>query len=199
MTATEFVSSYTAAAREQINFAWNGKHAEEFQDINQNFRWQVVEHCIAQPDTASVLLLEHLFLADAAWAEEAWSSPNHFAELGRILLERGQNTALDSFSKGFIRSFDTFGACHQIQLSKPVLEQLIAGTKKLLSEAAEENDRKRLEAVQELFSKMESQTATQGWATVAPGTPISNIRVIWPRWYHKLWAKISSLWRRRVA
>lgn len=176
-TVAEFVSQYTSTSRGKIAFAWNGKHASEFQDSNQEFRWQVVSYCIAQPEQVSPLLLEHLFLADAEWAAEAWGSPVHFAQLGSLLLERGQEAVLDTFSKGLVRSFDTFGACHQIKLSKTLLARLIASAKESFSQATEHNHRKRLGSVLELFAKLENETATEGWAIIAPGTPASNIEV----------------------
>lgn len=197
-SAAEFISQYTASSRGEIDFAWNGKHAADFRDSNQEFRWQVVDLCINQSSLASPLLLEHLFLADAEWAAEAWGSPHHFAQLGSALLEVGQEAVLDSFSKGFVRSFDTFGACHEIQLSKPLHARLSASAKEALSVATEENHLKRLEAALALFTKLENETATQGWAKVEPGTPVSNIHVVWPRWYHRLWEKISGVWNRRA-
>jgi hypothetical protein len=195
---TEFISHYTDASCEQIAFAWNGKHASEFQDANQVLRWEVIEICIAQPAIAPLLLLEHAFLADADWAVEAWGSPHHFAQLASVLLERGQEAAMDSFSKGFVRSFDTFGACHEVTLSKPLLLRLTQSVKESLSYATEEDHQKRFEAVLELFVKLENQTATQGWATLKPGTPVSNIRVVWPRWYHKLWRKLTDIAKNRT-
>jgi hypothetical protein len=140
-------------------------------------------------------LLEHLFLADAEWAAEAWGSPHHFAELGTLLLVRGQEATIDCFSRGYVRSFDTYGACHQIQLSQPLLSKLSVAANEQLAHAADEDQKKRLEAVVELLAQSEKNTATQGWAQVRPGTPISNIRVVWPRWYHKLWAKVIGFLR----
>lgn len=195
-SVAELISRYTASSRGEIDFAWNGKYAADFRDSNQEFRWQVVDLCISQSSLVSPLLLEHLFLADAEWAAEAWGSPRHFAKLGSTLLEVGQEAVLESFSKGFVRSFDTFGACHEIQLSKPLLARLAASTKEALGIAVDENHLRRLEATLALFTKLEKETATQGWVKVEPGTPVSNIRVVWLRWYHRLWEKISSLWRR---
>ena len=193
-TTVEFISKYAATDHGRIAFAWNGKHAAEFQDSNQQFRWEVVTLCIARPEHASLILLEHLFLADAEWAGQAWGSPHHFAQLGKTLLECGQEHALDSFSKGFVRSFDTFGACHEIRLPETLLVRLIACAQESLSNASEENSRNRLKAALELFGKIKNATSTQGWAKVEPGAPVSDIRVVWPRWHHRLWAKLSRLW-----
>jgi hypothetical protein len=198
-SVTDFISQYTASSRSAIDFAWNGKHAADFRDSNQEFRWQVVDRCINQSRLASPLLLEHLFLADAEWAAEAWGSPHHFAELGSALLEIGQEGVLDSFSRGFVRSFDTFGACHEIQLSGPLLARISASAKEALSMATEEDHQKRLEATLELFTNLENKTATQGWAKVETGTPVSSVHVTWPRWYHRLWKKISSIWSPQAA
>lgn len=195
---SDFISQYTQASQVQIGFAWNGKHAQEFEDSNQEFRWQIANQCIAQPESASPVLLEHLFMADAEWTAEAWGSPQHFAQLATVFLERGQEAAVVSFSTGFTRSFDTFGACHEIQLSDHLRSRLTLYAKELLSQTADDSRRKQLEAVIELFAKLESKTATHGWAKVSPGTPVSDIRVVSPHWYHRLWAKLSGLWHRRA-
>ena len=173
-TVAEFVSQYTPASRDQITFTWNGKHASEFRDANQKFRWQVVDYCIAHKEQAPPILLEHLFLADAEWAAEAWGTPAHFAQLASALLERGQEAVLDTFAKGLVRSFDTFGACHYIRLPKPLLVRLAESAQASLAQATEQDHRKRLESVLELFAKLEKGSATEDWAIIAPDMPASN-------------------------
>jgi hypothetical protein len=119
------LSNYSPSERERIAFAWNGKHAEGFIDANQSFRWAIVKECIANSERVPLPLLEDLFLADADWAVQAWGAPEHFAPLGFVLLVRGGSAALESFAKGFNASFDTFGACHEIQLPAGLLPSLI--------------------------------------------------------------------------
>ena len=187
---SQFISNYSEVERGRIVFAWNGKHAAEFVDANQDFRWSVVEHCLANPNLPTPLLLSHLFLADAEWSKEAWGSPHHFERLGALLLQRGEGDALASFSEGFNRSFDTFGACHAMSLSPELLERLSAATNSALAAATDETSRKLLSTLRDLFAKLAQGTASKGWATVAAGTPVTNIRVVWPRWYHRLWAKL---------
>ena len=194
----EFIAKYTEADRQRLAFAWNGKQAEEFQDANQEFRWKVVHACVASPKDASPLLLEHLFLADSEWSREAWCSPHHFAQLGGALLVRGEGAVLGSFAKGFIASFDTFGSCHELRLPAELLGRLAQHTEQALAGMSDEEQRKPLEATTALFGKLRDGSAIQGWATVEPGAPVTNIRVVWPRWYHRAWAKVSSLWRRHA-
>ncbi len=195
--AAEFISKFTPKLSGKIDFAWNGKHAADFVDTNQIFRWQVVELCIENSQLASPILLERLFLADANWSVEAWGSPYHFAQLGKILLERGEEKAIESFSKGFICSFDTFGACHEIRLSEQLLGRLKQHVKLALDKNIDELQRKELESAAELFEKIGAGVADQGWARVEPGTPVSNIRVIWPRWFHKIWIKAKAIFSKQ--
>jgi hypothetical protein len=192
---SSFIATYSTAEQPRVAFAWNGKHAAEFVDANQEFRWSIVEHCLANPSDPSPLLLAHLFIADAAWSTQAWGSPRHFAQLGALLLERGEANALASFAEGFVRSFDTFGACHAMSLPPQLLTRLSTATCAELATANDESIVKRLTAARDLFVKLAEGTATQGWATVPSGTPVTNVRIVWPRWYHKLWAKVAGGWR----
>ena len=198
LNITDFVEKYTEADRERIAFAWNGKHAADFEDANQEFRWKVVHACLASPGVASPLLLEHLFLADSQWSCEAWSSPHHFAELGSALLVRGEESALGPFARGFVASFDTFGSCHELHLPSELLARLARHAQQALAEAPDEEQRKPLEAVIELFAKLQDGTAGHGWAKVAPGTPVATMHVVSPRWYHQAWVKFTALWGRNA-
>jgi hypothetical protein len=193
-----FIEKYSEPDRARIVFAWNGKHAAEFEDANQGFRWAVVQACQASPASAPPLLLEHLFLADSEWSCQAWGSPHHFAELGSALLVRGEEAALSSFAKGFVASFDTFGACRELRLPPELLTRLAHHTQLALAEVSGEEQRKPLEAAAKLFAKLQKGSASQGWVKIAPDTPVSNVRVVWPRWYHKAWAKVTSLWNRNI-
>jgi hypothetical protein len=195
----EYIANYVESDAERIAFAWNGKHATEFVDTNQDFRWQVIRHCVAHPESASVPLLEALIRADAAWSREAWCSPNHFDSLARVLLVCGREAALDTFTECFLASFDTFGACHQMELPPELLSELTSALRQRIAAAANDNHCKRLESVLELFEKLAQGTAAKGWATLAPGTSVTNVRVVWPRWYHRPWLYLKSFFGRRSA
>ncbi len=188
----EFIEHYTPSEREKVAFAWNGKHAEGFIDTNQSFRWAVVKECIANSERVPLALFEDLFLADADWAVQAWGAPEHFAPLGCALLVRGGSAALESFANGFYASFDTFGACHQIHLPVGLLPSLMTSVREMQEIATDERQKVRLESTLELFQKLEGTKATVGWVKVAPGTEVSDIRIVWPRWHHKVWG-----WLRR--
>lgn len=192
----EYVTNYTAADAARVAFAWNGKHAEEFQDANQEFRQAVATYCIEHPEQASPELLATLFLADAAWSREAWGAPGHFAQLASTLLLRGSEAALDTFAKGLYASFDTYGACHHMQLPQPILRTLSEALRQRIPQGSDAQLKKCLEGALELFDKLQRGAAAQGWVTLPPGTPVSNVRVVWPRWYHRAWRRIQSWFSR---
>lgn len=187
----EFIDQYTTSDYKAIAFAWNGKHSAEFVDANQSFRWSVVKECIANSENAPMHLLEDLFLADADWAVQAWGAPEHFALLGRTLLIRGGCAVLQSFAKGFNASFDTFGACHEIQLPADLLPLLISSVREMNEIATDERQKAMWESTLELFLKISGQKATDGWVKVAPGTAVSDIRIVWPRWDQKIWGWLT--------
>jgi hypothetical protein len=187
-----FIAGYSSEYQPRIAFAWNGKHAADFVDGNQQFRWEVIGHCIAHPEAAGPAILADLFLADAEWSRQAWGAPQHFGKLGALLLERGGDEALVPFSEGFASSFDTYGACHAMTLPPFVLARLREATVVALAAARDDAATKRLTACRELFGKLTDGTARNGWATVAPGTTVSGVRVMRTGWLHKLRAKLAS-------
>jgi O-acetyl-ADP-ribose deacetylase (regulator of RNase III) len=73
-----------------------------------------------------------------------------------------------------VRSFDTFGACHYIQLPEALLALLTVSAMELFSQATEPKQCKRMEKVLELFAKLDKGSAKQGWGTIAPGVLATN-------------------------
>jgi len=195
--AAVFVAGYSPADRARIDFAWNGKHADQFVDAHQQMRWDVVSYCLSAPGSAPSELLQHLFLADAAWTREAWGSPQHFGALAALLLQRGGEAVIETFASGLNASFDTFGACHEMTLSPELAARLAVVAQEKAAIATDDRMRKCLENAVELFAKLQKGTAQQGWAVVASGTPVRNVRVVWPRWYHKLLRTLSA-WVKRA-
>jgi hypothetical protein len=196
---TTFVASYSEADRPRIDFAWNGKHAAEFSDTNQQFRRDVVSYCIEEPGKASAELLGHLFTAEALWAREAWGSPQHFGTLAAALLQRGGEGSLDTFARGLSASFDTLGACHRtMRISPDLAARLAVAARESAAIPGDADLKGRLQTASQLFERIQKGTASQGWVSVPPGTPVQNIRVAWPRWYHKVWTKLSAWINKRA-
>jgi len=182
----DYIANYATDDSTKTDFAWNEKHAEEFEDCNQDFRQAVVEACIDEPSTASTELLQHLFIEEAKWAREAWGSPRNFGQLGQLLLERATEEAVRTFATGMNYSFDTFGACHEITLSASNLEAVTEIVDTFLATESDDQLRPRYESVKELLAKIGEGSATEGWVKIAPVTPVTNVRVVKPPLLHRL-------------
>jgi hypothetical protein len=174
----KFIDDYSSEKINAISFQWNGKHASEFFDANQEFRTELTESVIKNPENVSVDLVRDLFIESSKWSVEAWCSPFYFSKLGEIILSKGGKQYLNDFLTGFIASFDTFGACHQMSLNKLTLNTLLLEIKERLQQKTDEGKKKQLEAGLDLFTKLASGTAHEGWATITENTPITNIRVV---------------------
>lgn len=188
----EFVRGYDRSDWERLRFAWNGQHAEDFEDANQEFRAAVTRYAIENPGEATAELLADLFQAHSEWSREAWCAPLGFEEIGALLLSGGGGAVLPRFAKGFVATFDTFGACHAMQLDPTLLRSLQVRCRELLAGYLQEEDRKRLGSVDELFEKIRKGTAHEGWAVVSPGppAPVANIRVVGP--VRPFWARVKA-------
>jgi hypothetical protein len=191
----EFVRGYGPGHLGRIRFAWNGKHADEFVDANEDFRASVVEYVRERPGEASAELLADLFKEGASWAREAWCSPHGFEEVAAALLARRGEDALPDFSWGFLQSFDTFGACHHMTL-EPILARRLQRAAEDGASVAAPEARPGWEAMRDLFSKLAAGTAREAWGLVAPGTTVSKVSVL-PGWRLALAAFWKRLLRRR--
>jgi hypothetical protein len=96
-------------------------------------------------------------------------------------------------------SFDTFGACHEIILSTGGLQTATAIIDNLLEAESEEERRPQYESAKELFAKIGKGSATEGWAKLAPGTPVSNIRVVRPTLIQRLLERLIGRANRNKA
>jgi hypothetical protein len=176
----QFVSDYTSANLKWIRFAWNGRHAVELVDANQDARSDVIHHVLEFPDTAPVALLRDLFVEEARWCREARVVSLYFSALAELLLRKGGVAELDAFLTGLMASFDTFGACHQVRLTPPELAEFIGEIDRLLRLEGDPEKKTQLRNGRDLFHKLKDGTARKGWVLLHPGTPASEIRAVQP-------------------
>lgn len=119
-----FVSQYSSPDAARVAFVWNGKHAEEFKDDSQVFRWQVIEYCLTHPDAAPAELLAALFEAETRWTREARGASKYLTRTAELFLKRVRASRLDVFIRGVLRSKDTYGACSQMELPEELAMEL---------------------------------------------------------------------------
>lgn len=189
-----FVRGYLPGHVARIQFAWNGKHAREFVDANEPFRAAVLEYVRAHPGEASAELLTDLYKECASCSREAWCSPRGFEEIAAALLARRGEDALPDFRWGIGQSFDVFGAVHRMKLD-PALAVRLRGAAEAAIATASPEDQGAWEELRDLFAGLAAGTATRGWASIDPGTPVHDVRVV-PRWEVVLrtaWTRLISL------
>lgn len=64
-TVDNFITLYEGDNR-RIRFAWNGKHADDFEDANETFRAAVLARLLAHPELAPLPLVRDVFVAETA-------------------------------------------------------------------------------------------------------------------------------------
>lgn len=179
--ATEFARRYTPDQRGQIRFNWNGKCAAEFIDDNQEFRRTVVNAVLLDPAESPIELLRDLLEEEALWSHEAWCTPDTYPDLLTVLLRRGGPAALADFASAMSATLDTFGSAHTMALTPDEARRFREESMRLLAREPDERRRTQVQMAVELFEKLQAGTATEGWAVVPPGTPVTNIRVVYAR------------------
>ena len=133
-------------------FAWNGKHAEEFEDANYEFRHAVLEVVMADLAAAPIELIRDLYDAETALAKEAWGV---YAEAVRALAEelltRGGPEYVEDFLTGKLgRGMDAHCAAY-FDCPRELAERLLAEVEARLAIGADGHRKQLLEAGREIF------------------------------------------------
>ncbi|MFZ5985867.1 MAG: hypothetical protein ACOYWZ_01920 [Bacillota bacterium] len=182
MEVKSFVSNYISEKDiENIEFKWNGKHAEEFEDFNQDFRFAVAEYIIENNCTdISLELVRDVFIAESEWAKEVWGTSKYFSLISECLLGKGDESIAKCFLEGFHKSFDTYACMHSITIEEHLAENYIKIFENLRMNETDEQLIKWLDSGKELMEKFIKGNASQGFVSLKPGTQIENVRVIHP-------------------
>jgi hypothetical protein len=131
-----FITSYSENDSGQIAFAWNGQHGKDLQDRNLNFRRQVLEEVLRDPDVVPIPLVCEIFEAETCFAKEAWGVDMRIGRLAEILLTRGGPSFVEDFFRGKYRSQDTYMATGTFPtLAKALLAEMDARLQTNLPEA----------------------------------------------------------------
>jgi hypothetical protein len=124
---TAFVDGYDGTQQARITFAWNGKHAKEFQDANLELRRLVIENALPRLDVVPLALVRDLFTAETQFAQEAWGVNTCVSALAQALLIRGGASELEVYGAAIGRGMDAGLASKNIQLP-PTLSLSLAQT-----------------------------------------------------------------------
>lgn len=174
----EFIEEYSDESHSKIAFAWNGLHADQFQDDNIDFRQDVIHYILANPVGVPTLLIRDLFSAEADFAKEAWCVDNSFQKLGELLLTYGGIEYINDFLSGYIACFDTYCACHMMELDLITLHAMQTGIDQRIHKTHDNQQMELYEVGKELFDKLRKGNAADGLVRLKPGTPVTGIRVV---------------------
>ena len=147
-----YITSYDAD-NSRIRFAWNNQHGERFEDVNQEFRRQVLARTLEQPELAPYALIRDLFIAETKWADEASCVDRRVGELASLLLTRGRAAAVDDFLLGRSLNFDTFCACGLAAIDAELRQELCDAIIERLADETDAPTRSLLEEGLHFFER----------------------------------------------
>ena len=152
-----FVANYDDTCAERIRFAWNGKHADSFEDANYEFRKSVIERVLVDLDAAPLPLVRDLFTAETELSREAWCIDERVAQLAENLLVRGGTEMLFNFLRGKSQSFDASMCCGTVKLPPELSRALLAFVESQLAASPSDADRALLELGQRQFASAQPE------------------------------------------
>jgi hypothetical protein len=174
----DFLRNYSLSERGRLTI--DAPVEGTFRDGNSLFRKSVIRHVISNPEEAPPSLLQDLFVEEASWAERAGIVSPTFTALAEILLSRTRTMYLTEFLKGFFASFNTFGACHQMNLGETTISPILEEIRCRLRSGPSVSERVRLEAGEALFMKLQNGTAKEGWYSTDGPVKVEAVWTIGP-------------------
>ena len=136
----DFINRFDPSDVARVAFAWNGKHADDFEDANLDFRRAVVKEVLANPEAASVELLRALVDAETAFAKEAWGTNLWVHTLAEHMLIRGSTKVVSDFLTFWYRGMDAHCELSRVSLPAHVAEQCEAFCAKRLATVVSESE-----------------------------------------------------------
>lgn len=137
----QFIEGYSKSNFEKIKFDWNGKHGNELEDFNLEFRMNVCEYLCKNFSIASDELILDLYQELSASAKEMWSIYNKYHLFAQEVLNRGKTKYLLEYAKGATQSFDTILASGNISLEEYERQEMIDFAIEQMKSNSNENQR----------------------------------------------------------
>jgi hypothetical protein len=113
LSISRFIEKYDAASDfSKISFSWNGAHATEFKDFNQDFRDKIsIFICLNNNIKVPHTLLKDLVQEIGKASQNAWGAPEYVFILSELLLKETRGTYVETFGEMLFSNMDTYGAC----------------------------------------------------------------------------------------
>lgn len=120
-----FAKNYSDKDFDQIKFDWNGKHGDEFEDKNFDFRMQLCETIKYDLSDSSEKLILDLYLELSKCAKESFGVYNSYHLFANELLERTGTKYFDEYIEGASKSMDTGLSSGRLNLSKERITEIL--------------------------------------------------------------------------
>lgn len=136
----KFVENYSGKDFDRIKFLWNGKHGDDFEDKNHEFRMQVCETIKDDFSYSSDQLIVDIYLELSKCAAEAWGVYESYHLFANELLERGGTKYFDAYIEGASQCMDTEFSSGQLDLSRERVHEILDHITSTLANARNESD-----------------------------------------------------------
>ena len=136
----EFARSYTKKKFELIKFNWNGKHGDEFNDSNYDFRMQLCEIIKDDFSLYSDEMILDLYSELSKSAKETFGVYNSFHLFANEILERGGVKYFDHYVEGASKSMDTGLSSGRLNLTKTRIDEILRHIKYKIEHNSNENE-----------------------------------------------------------
>ncbi len=154
----KFAENYSSDQYDEIKFDWNGKHGDDFVDINYDFRIQLCETIKDDFSICPDQLIVDLYIELAKWAKEAFCVYNNFHLFANELLERGGVKNFDKYVEGASKSMDTGMSSGILKLSNSRIKEILSHIKSKLNDSNENDDLKGYAYMLKRFEWLKKQT-----------------------------------------
>lgn len=146
-----FSDNYSPDDFDKIKFEWNGKHGEDFSDINYNFRTQLSEYLIPNLKNTKIELIRDLFIEHSKCAKETWGVYNNFHLFAQELLTRGKVKYFNDYMVGALRSMDTYLSSGKVEINKELARELLDYINNKIEKTNDDSERKLCSIFKERF------------------------------------------------
>lgn len=152
MKIEKFITEYSNSDFERIKFDWNGKHGDDLEDPNMDFRMELCEFLIKDFSIANDKLILDLYQELSKSSKETWGVYRSYHLFAQEILNRGRTKYLLNYLKGASQSFDTGLASGRINLTNEEKEEILEYVNNQIENESNEENRKYFEFAQMRFA-----------------------------------------------
>lgn len=160
-----FAKNYSDKDFDRIKFDWNGKHGDEFEDKNYDFRILLCETIKDDLSYSTEKLILDLYVELSKCAKETFGVYNSYHLFANELLERTGTKYFNEYIEGASKSMDTGLSSGRLNLSKERVTEILNHIKSKTANSESESEirgydymLKRFEWLSKKDKKQDSKT-----------------------------------------